>query len=231
MYNLKSVSVAAMGLVVWAALSVTDVSAQSRGRGRPGGGAMGGAAMRAVPRTGRPINRGFYPSRLGPRVGDFRYRPYYRSFNRPYYQSFNRPFYRPYYRPYFRPGISVGFGVGYPYRYSYYGYPYNYPYNYTYFHDYRDSYPYAPYTYASYVTAVPGYGYGGVRITGAPDNAQVFVDGQYVGKVDNFDGTFQHMNLRAGSHHIEIRGADWSPVTFNVNVTPGQTTTYRAGIR
>ena len=54
--------------------------------------------------------------------------------------------------------------------------------------------------------------YGGLRITGAPRDAQVFADGYYVGIVNDFDGVFQHVNLEAGPHHIEIQepgsGAD-----------------------
>ena len=50
-----------------------------------------------------------------------------------------------------------------------------------------------------------GAAYGGVRIQGAPRDAQVFVDGTYAGVVDDFDGTFQHLDLEPGSHAIEIR--------------------------
>lgn len=260
MYNLKSISVAAMALFVWAAIAPLDASAQRGRGGRMGGGAMGAAAGRAVPRTGRPFIGGgdFRGGRFDRRVTNLPYRPYYRSFNRPfygsfnrgYYASFNRPlyrpysrplyrpysrsFYRPYYRsyyPYYRPGLSVGFGVGYPYRYGYYGspyrysyyYPYNYPYNYTSSYDYSST--------ASDVTAVPGNGYGGIRLKDAPDEAQVFVDGSYVGRAGDFDGRSQQMTLTPGSHRVEIRAPGMSPMMFNVNVIPGQTTTVRTGIR
>ena len=39
---------------------------------------------------------------------------------------------------------------------------------------------------------IPGRAYGGLRITGAPHEAQVLADGYYVGIVDDFDGVFQH---------------------------------------
>ena len=113
------------------------------------------------------------------------------------------------YRPYayhYRPGFSASF---------YYGTPY-----------------YAPYGYAAppagYLNAVPGRLYGGVRITDAPRDAQVFVDGYYMGVVDEFDGVFQHMNLEAGPHHVEVREPGWEPIAFDVNVQPGQTITFRA---
>ena len=68
-----------------------------------------------------------------------------------------------------------------------------------------------------------------MRITGAPRDAQVFADGYYVGIVDDFDGVFQHMNLEAGPHHIEIEipGYD-DPLAFDIVVQSGRTITYRA---
>jgi hypothetical protein len=129
--------------------------------------------------------------------------------------------YRPYFYPY-RPGITFGFygGFGYPYGYPYYyGYPYGYP-------AYGYGYPPPP----GYMGVGAGYAYGGVRIQGAPRQAQVFADGYYVGIVDDFDGTFQHLNLQAGVHKIEIKPPAGSPVTFDVNVPPGQTVTYHAGL-
>jgi len=214
MLNMKSVTVVA-GVVASVALVAPDVSAQHRG------GAMGRAATRAAaPRGGvAPVARPVQPSigRISPRVVTaYPYRPYaYR----------------------YRPGLGVGFYSGYaPYRYGYYGYPYDYPFNYTYFNNYAYNYPYSygPYRYATppvYVTAAPSYSYGGVRIKDAPGDAQVFVDGYYVGRVDDFDGSFQHVNLQSGPHRVELRAPGLAPVTFDVNVTPGQTITYHAGMR
>jgi hypothetical protein len=72
---------------------------------------------------------------------------------------------------------------------------------------------------------------GGVRIQGAPRNAQVFVDGSYAGVVDDFDGTFQRLPLEPGSHEIEIRAPGLPPMTYDVNVQPGQTVTIHANVR
>jgi hypothetical protein len=110
--------------------------------------------------------------------GNRDYRPYvYRPYTRRYYAA-------PYgYRPYgYRPGWSLNLYFGRPYL-GYYGYP--------------DS------GYGYYALA-PGHLYGAVRIVDAPRDAQVFVDGYYAGVVDNYDGVFQHLNLEAGPHHIEI---------------------------
>jgi hypothetical protein len=108
--------------------------------------------------------------------------------------------YRPYvYRPSFGIGIYYGDGGSYPYGYTPRGY-------------------YDP---------IPGRYYGGVRITGAPRDAHVFADGYYVGIVNDFDGIFQHINLEAGPHHIEVDDG-YESIAFDVYVRPGETTTFRA---
>jgi hypothetical protein len=109
--------------------------------------------------------------------------------------------YRPYvYRPRF--GINVYYGAG-------------------------GSYPYG-YTPRGYYDPLPGRIYGGLRITGASRDARVFADGYYVGIVDDFDGIFQHVNLEAGPHHIEIEEPGYEAAGFDVVVQPGRTITFRA---
>jgi hypothetical protein len=139
----------------------------------------------------------------------YNYRPY--SY-RPYVR---RPYVVPYgYRPYgYRPGWNLNLYFGRPY--SAYGYP-------------AYGYPSAGYGYYS---IAPGVAYGAVRIVDAPRDAQVFVDGYYAGVVDDYDGVFQHLNLEAGAHHIEIELQGYPPIAFDVNVEPGRTITYRATIR
>ena len=108
--------------------------------------------------------------------------------------------YRPYvYRPSYRIGVYYGTGGYYPYGVTPRGY-------------------YEP---------IPGRYYGGVRITGVPREAEVFADGYYVGLVNDFDGIFQHINLEAGPHHIEIDWGGYEPIAFDVYVRPGETTTFR----
>ena len=108
------------------------------------------------------------------------------------------------YRPYvYRPSYSIG---------VYYGAGGSYPYG---------------YTPRGYYDPIPGRYYGGVRITGAPRSARVFADGYYVGIVNDFDGIFQHINLEAGPHHIEIDDG-YEAIAFDVYVRPGETTTFRA---
>ncbi len=129
------------------------------------------------------------------------------------------------------PGFSIGFGIGFGAGYGYYGY--GYP---------SYGYAYPGYTYAApvYVNASPGQGatygggqgaaYGGVRILGAPSDAQVYADGYFVGTVDDLDRSTQQLNLQSGVHKVEIRVAGQPPVEFDVNIQPGQTITYRAGL-
>ena len=56
---------------------------------------------------------------------------------------------------------------------------------------------------------------------------QVFVDGYYVGVVDEFDGVFQRLRLEAGGHRVEIRLDGYSALTFDVLIPPGETVTFR----
>jgi hypothetical protein len=108
------------------------------------------------------------------------------------------------YRPYvYRPSLSIG---------VYYGTGGSYPYG------------YVP---RGYYDPIPGRPYGGLRITGAPRYAHVFADGYYVGIVNDFDGIFQHLNLEAGPHRIEIEAPEFQTIAFDVFVEPDRTMTYR----
>jgi hypothetical protein len=131
---------------------------------------------------------------------------------------------RSYYYPYYgygygyRPGFSLGLSFGYPYGYGY-GYPYA-----AYGYSYGGYYPagYGGYRHYGAGSDYVGAEYGGIRIQGAPREAQVYVDGSYAGIVDDFDGTFQRLDLEPGPHEIEIRTAG-RPLAYDVNVSPGQT--------
>ena len=82
-----------------------------------------------------------------------------------------------------------------------------------------------------YYSLAPGGAYGSLRIVDAPSEAQVFVDGYYAGTVDDYDGVFQHLNLEAGVHHIEIEGREGAPIEFDVRLEAGRTLTYHAYAR
>jgi hypothetical protein len=211
--NSKSIPILLLAAAI--SMTATDVFAQSRGHARGGGrpGGSGGTVGHAVPRVYGP-SRSYGPGRY--------YGSGHHVYGAPYVVGYAP--YRPYYYGY-RPGITVGFyaGYGYPYAYASGYYPYGYAaYGYGGYGGY--GYPLPP---AGYVSMSPGAAYGGVRIEGARPDAQVFADGYYVGVVDDFDGGLQHLNLEAGPHRIEVRVEGYPPVTFDVNVRPGQTITYR----
>jgi hypothetical protein len=208
----KSIAIVLTTFVCATAVAV-DAGAQSRGRsgGRAPSGGHGGSVGRAAPRGGG--SRVIIPGRSSRVIVGAPLRSYYY----PYYYGF-------------RPGLSIGLGFGYPYYYGYYGYPYYGAYGYSYGGYYPAGYPgYGYGGYGGYV--VPGgAAYGGIRIQGAPRNAEVYVDGAYAGIVDDYDGVFQRLDLEPGSHEIEIR-TQGRPLTYDVNVTPGQTVTLHANAR
>lgn len=174
----------------------------------------------------RPDYRGSYnrPSYNRPSYN----RPYYnRPYSRPYYSRpyYGRPYYSGYggygrygYRPYvFRPRftVSLGFFAGYPVPYSW-AYP-----------AYAPAYSYAP----SAGVIVPGpTTFGGVSFEVTPQDAEVYVDGQYAGTTTMFDGTQEPMSLAAGQHTIELRAPGCLPLVFAVNVLPGRVIPYQGAL-
>jgi hypothetical protein len=139
------------------------------------------------------------------------------------------------YRPVYRPGLSIGIYIGSPYRYPYpYAYRYVHRFPYRYGYAYPSPYP-SPYLYAvpPAVYAVPPAGavYGGVRLQVTPNDAMVYVDGYYVGTVDDFDGSLQRVALEPVPHHFEIQAPGYMTIAFDVNVRPNQTITYRADMQ
>jgi hypothetical protein len=85
-----------------------------------------------------------------------------------------------------------------------------------------------------------GYGYpssysraadGALRLKIKPPDAQVFVDGYYVGIVDEFDGVFERLHLPSGAHRIEVRAPGYETLTFDVQIRFGQTTKYQGDLR
>jgi hypothetical protein len=71
---------------------------------------------------------------------------------------------------------------------------------------------------------------GGVQLDVEPRRALVYVDGWYVGIVEDFSGYYRHLETGAGWHIIEIVAPDYEPLIFDVAVSPGRTTTYRSSL-
>jgi len=170
----------------------------------------------AVDRTSPPYNGGgYYPS--------YPYYPYYPGYGYGYVYD---PFYSYYYSPYYR-----GYGYWNPWGYGY-GLGY---------------FSYDPYLFGgigdpsyyggnggssgggSYVQRYQGAG--ALRLKIKPANAQVYIDGYYVGVVDSFDGTFQKLNVDAGPHRVELKAEGYENSEFDVVVTPNDTITYKGDMK
>jgi PEGA domain-containing protein len=127
--------------------------------------------------------------------------PYYRPYS--YYRPYPYyPYYGGYY-PYY--GSSLWFGFGYPGAY----YPYW-------------SYP------AGYCC---GYSGSSLHIQVTPRAAEVFVDGYYAGKVDDFDGTFQRLRLEPGHHTVQLYAAGHRTVEQDLYLQPGNTTNIKTTLQ
>jgi hypothetical protein len=141
-----------------------------------------------------------------------------------------------YYDPYYYGGY---YGAGYynPY-YSYYGYPYSWGLGYglysgfgwnPYFGDPFDpGYGgYGGYSSGVYNTADQGH----LKLKVKPRNAKVYVDGYFVGLVDQFDGAFQKLALNGGRHKVEVRADGFETAEFDVLITPDQTVTFQGELK
>jgi hypothetical protein len=110
-----------------------------------------------------------------------------------------------------RPETHGHFGPYWPPFYPVPYVPWYYPYGY-----------YPPYWYP-----YPFESYGSVRLEIDQKTANVFADGFYVGVVDDFDGVFQHLNLKVGAHRLEIAAVGYETLTLDVNIAAGKTITYK----
>jgi hypothetical protein len=120
-----------------------------------------------------------------------------------------------YARPYF------GLRYGYRYRgfdpflydYGFYGYsPWSY--------DYR-SYDYGP--YSSGRRGYDAYDLGALRLIVDPPATRVYVDGDYAGIADDFDGLLQRLRVRAGPHDVTLSLDGYRTRRFQVFVAVGET--------
>ena len=118
--------------------------------------------------------------------------------------------YAPYYfTPFF------GFGWGYPYG----------------------AYGYGPYGFAPYAYGPYGYGYGppvlpsgSARLQVTPKDAVVYVDGYRAGRVDDFDGTFQRLNVEPGPHEVTLFLNGYRTTTERLYFAEGSTIKLRQSL-
>lgn len=92
--------------------------------------------------------------------------------------------------------VSVGVGFGF--------YPYPAPYYAGLYYPWAPYYQVGPYPYPypypfHYVD--PG---ASLRLDVKPKEAEVYVDGYYAGTVDDFSGTFKHLNVPGGEHELTL---------------------------
>ena len=166
------------------------------------------AAARAVPRgTVQPAPR---PGTSG---GAYVYgRPTTRVYNNYYY-------YPRHYYPYGYGSYGLGFFYYDPYSW-YDSYPYYSSYSYPYYSGYP-AYGGGIYQYRH------GYATGEIRLQVRPRWAEVYVDGYYAGRVDDFDGFIQALRIEEGPHTIEIVAAGYETLVFDVRIIPGRKIEYR----
>ena len=163
------------------------------------------------------------------------------------YYGYYDPFYYPYYRsyPYYPYAYAYPYPYSYPSTYPAYpspaypspaypspGYPPTaYP---------PGGYPPSAYPPPSTQPAYPQSGYppqgsispsqpntGGLSFEIQPSNAQVYVDGQYVGTVGQFSPTSQPLGLTAGRHHIQITAPGYRPTDFDADIVAGEVLPYQ----
>jgi hypothetical protein len=143
-----------------------------------------------------------------------------------------------YYDPYYYGGFGYGVGFG-LYDSAFYGYPFYSPFGFGYgipSYGYFDPFYGDPYDYGGGYGAYSSQVYGGhdqgaLKLKVKPRNAKVYVDGYYVGLVDQFDGAFQKLTLNGGRHKVELRAEGYETTEFDVLVTPEQTVTFSGDMK
>ena len=130
---------------------------------------------------------------------------------------------------------GYGYWGGYGYTYPYYGGYYGGYFGYGYYDPFYDPW------YGGYFSPYSGYGQssgysvgsddGALRLKVKPREGEVYVDGYYVGLVDEFDGMFQRLHIEPGPHRIEVRAAGYESLVFEVKISPEHTTTYQGEMK
>lgn len=180
--------------------------AGGRANRQPRNGNVVGSAVRRSALRSRPIivNNNYDN---GGRRGGRGYTPYRGRHNYGRQHIYGSYFYFPGYSTF---NIGIGYGSGYRYDPYWHG-------------SYGNSYGYSAYAYQSYGN---NYYTGSLRLKVQPRFGEVFVDGYYVGVVNDYDGIFQRLRLEEGPHHIEIIETGFVPLEFDVLILPGETITY-----
>ena len=223
---------------------VPAAEAQHRGGGGGGGSRGGGVAVgRVAPRgiaprvvTGAPVRfyRPYYTFRPRVSIGFGLWGGYPISY--PYYYGYYNPYYAPYayvpeYPPYGYAYPAPAYPAYPPQAYPSAGYPSpGYP---------ASTYPPSSYPPAGYPSSPGSIGVqgpnqqastGGLSFEITPSDAQVFVDGRYVGTAGQFTPTSQPLGLTPGRHHVEIRAQGYRTMDLDVDIVPGQVIPYQGAL-
>ena len=86
---------------------------------------------------------------------------------------------------------------------------------------------YPTYPQSSYTSSDEG----SLKLKIKPRDGEVYVDGYFVGVVDDFDGIFQRLHIESGTHRIEVRAPGYEALSFEVRITPEHTTTYTGELK
>jgi PEGA domain-containing protein len=206
--------------------STDSTSARSGSDSQPSQGRSRAVPTYSRPRDGRnPV--GSAVERTTPRPGSgggygYIYDPFNSYYYNPYYSGSRYSYWSPF---------GYGYGLGYfsydPFLFS--GYGYGYP------GSYGGGYGYDPYYGGSGgYSSRAGQGYrevGSLRLKVKPSDAQVYIDGYFVGVIDSYDGAFQRLSVEAGPHRVELKAVGFEPVQFEVMITPGETITYKGEMK
>jgi hypothetical protein len=80
----------------------------------------------------------------------------------------------------------------------------------------------------------PGYWYGRryaeARLLITPKQAEVYIDGYYTGRVDDFDGIFQRLDVPPGEHELDVYLEGYRTFRQKVLFRPGDTIKIRAAL-
>jgi len=63
-----------------------------------------------------------------------------------------------------------------------------------------------------------------------PDTTQVFIDGFYVGPLEDARATSAGLSLAAGWHRVELRAPGFETLAFNVTIEPNRTVRWRGAL-
>ena len=87
---------------------------------------------------------------------------------------------------------------------------------------------YVPYVTEAPDTRRPEAQNGYLHLQVQPANAQVYVDGYFMGSVEDFRRIIPGRSLEAGAHRVDVRAPGYEPHSFDVMIPARETVSYRA---